>query len=166
MDAITEPFQNQRGRLTVIGYNVETHEGSAKKKYQRPGESEKRRTNHGRNAVGRWTTGPDATLSTTRQLEKIYDELREEKAKILAEKAELLKEPAKLAKERDDYLQQPSYRLSQATIDGLKAKIAKYDYSILGHQISVSAYEIVDRCEVCHAGIREPVDLKAADLAS
>src|SRR5687767_7740541 len=51
------------------------------------------------------------------------------------------------------------------SIDGLKAKAANYDYSILGHQISVGAYEIVDRCEVCHAGIREPVDMVAADLA-
>ena len=30
---------------------------------------------------------------------------------------------------------------------------------------SASAYEIVDRCEVCHAGIREPLDMTAADLA-
>src|SRR5687768_18622164 len=29
LDAITDPFQNQRGRLTVINYNVETAEGSA-----------------------------------------------------------------------------------------------------------------------------------------
>jgi hypothetical protein len=35
LDAITEPFQNQRGRLTVINYNVETaHSDRAKKRYQ------------------------------------------------------------------------------------------------------------------------------------
>ena len=43
--------------------------------------------------------------------------------------------------------------------------MAGYDYSILGHQISVSAYNIVDRCEVCHAGIREPLELTPASLA-
>jgi len=50
-------------------------------------------------------------------------------------------------------------------VEGNKNKIANYDYSILGHQISVGAYEIVDRCEVCHAGIREPVNIQASDMA-
>jgi hypothetical protein len=43
--------------------------------------------------------------------------------------------------------------------------MANYDYSILGHQISVNAYNIVDRCEVCHAGIREPLDLRREHVA-
>src|SRR6185503_4252815 len=41
LDAITEPFQNQRGRLTVISYNIETHDGSAKQKYQRQAEQKR-----------------------------------------------------------------------------------------------------------------------------
>jgi hypothetical protein len=44
--------------------------------------------------------------------------------------------------------------------------MANYDYSILGHQISVNAYNIVDRCEVCHAGIREPLDFTPEDLGA
>jgi cytochrome c551/c552 len=40
-----------------------------------------------------------------------------------------------------------------------------FDYSILGHQISINAANVVDRCEVCHVGIREPLDIKAEDLA-
>ena len=28
LDAVTDPFQNQRGRLTVINYNIETANGS------------------------------------------------------------------------------------------------------------------------------------------
>src|SRR5687767_10347439 len=34
LDAITDPFQNQRGHLTVINYYVETSEGSAKERYR------------------------------------------------------------------------------------------------------------------------------------
>ncbi|HET8782676.1 MAG TPA: hypothetical protein VFM63_09670, partial [Pyrinomonadaceae bacterium] len=163
LDAITEPFQNQRGRLTVIGYNIETHEGSAKQKYQHQADAKRAEL-----ITVEMPADDGKQVQVQKynyaQLEKIYDELREEKARNLAEKAELLKEPAKLAKERDDYLKNHLIGASQATIDGLKAKVAKYDYSILGHQISVGAYEIVDRCEVCHAGIREPVDLKPSDL--
>ncbi len=40
-----------------------------------------------------------------------------------------------------------------------------FDYSILPHQISVNQFNIVDRCEVCHVGIREPLDLRPEDLA-
>ena len=40
-----------------------------------------------------------------------------------------------------------------------------FDYSILGHQISVNAANVVDRCEVCHVGIREPLNIRAEDLA-
>ena len=50
-------------------------------------------------------------------------------------------------------------------IDGLIRKMDSFDYSILGHQISVNSANIVDRCEVCHVGIREPLELKAEHLA-
>ena len=163
LDAITEPFQNQRGRLTVIGYNIETHEGSAKEKYRRQAQNKRAEP------ITVEMPSDDGKVQAQRynyaELEKLYDELREEKARILAEKAELLKRPAELAKKRDDYLRNHLVGVSPGTIEGLKSKVANYDYSILGHQISVGAYEIVDRCEVCHAGIREPVDMTAADLA-
>src|SRR6185369_3979003 len=98
------------------------------------------------------------------QLEKLYDDLREQKATALARKAELLKTPGELAKKRDDYLKNQLIGLGPAQIASLKAGLEKYDYSILGHQISVNAYNIVDRCEVCHAGVREPLELTPASL--
>jgi hypothetical protein len=98
-------------------------------------------------------------------LEAYYNDLRDNKAKLLGDKAEKLKVPTELAKKRDDYLKNHLVGLGPAAIEGLKAKVAKFDYSILGHQISVNAYNIVDRCEVCHVGIREPLDLKPENLA-
>ena len=41
LDAITDPFQNQRGRLTVINYNIETAEGAAKERYRRQAEEKR-----------------------------------------------------------------------------------------------------------------------------
>ena len=35
LDAITDPFQNQRGRLTVINYYLETADEKSKDKYRR-----------------------------------------------------------------------------------------------------------------------------------
>ena len=165
LDAITDPFQNQRGRLTVINYNIETaHSDSAKKRYQNQAQAK-------RDEVVKIDMPSDDGQSVKTesfnygQLEALYDKLREEKASNLALKAEKLKVPTQLAKKRDDYLRNQLIGLGPTQIEGLKNKTANYDYSILGHQISVGAYDIVDRCEVCHAGIREPVDMTAADLA-
>lgn len=163
LDAITEPFQNQRGRLTVISYNIEMAEGDAKQKYREQAEAERQEDIEvelpNDNGVKETRTFKYA------QLENLYDQLREEKARILGEQAELLKRPAELEKQRDDYLRNQLIGLGPAAIEGLKTKVANYDYSILGHQISVGAYDIVDRCEVCHAGIREPLEIKASDMA-
>jgi cytochrome c551/c552 len=165
LNAITEPFQNQRGRLTVINYNVETaKDAAAKKRYRDQAEAKRQEE-----VEVELPADDGKSVETKRlkyvELETLYEKLREEKAKQLGQKAELLKEPTKLGKKRDDYLKNHLIGLGPAAIEGIKNKTANYDYSILGHQISVGAYEIVDRCEVCHAGIREPLEIKASDLA-
>ncbi len=45
------------------------------------------------------------------QLEKFYNDLRDEKAQLLGRKAELLKEPTEIEKKRDDYLKTPLDRI-------------------------------------------------------
>src|SRR5437899_8248203 len=100
------------------------------------------------------------------QLEEAFNGLREEKAKVLGEKAELLKEPTELAKKREDYLKNHVSLLPQKSIDDLIRKNqSSFDYTILGHQLSVNDYAIVDRCEVCHLGTREPLNIRASDMA-
>jgi len=163
LDAVTDPFQNQRGRLTVINYNIETANGSAKERYRRQAEAKKQEI------VSVDMPSDDGKSTTTQKfdyakLEAFYNDLRDKKAERLGRKAELLKTPSELGKKRDDYLKNQLIGLGPVAIEGLKTKMASYDYSILGHQISVNAYNIVDRCEVCHAGIREPLELTPASL--
>lgn len=163
--AVTDPFQNQRGHLTVIAYEIETAKGSKKQEYRKEAEEKRKET------VEIELPAADGSGKTTtqemnyEQLEKLYNDLRDEKARLLGRKAELLKEPTEIAKKRDDYLRHHLIGLGPAQIDGLVRKMENFDYSILGHQISVNAANIVDRCEVCHVGIREPLDIKPADLA-
>ena len=165
LDAVTEPFQNQRGKLTVINYNVEIAAESAKGKYRK--EAQEKRAE----LVEVDLPAADGSGKTTTQklnydqLEKLFNDRRDEKAKLLGEKADLLKESTDLKKKRDDYLKHHLIGLGPTQIDGLIRKMNEYDYSILAHQISVNEFNVVDRCEVCHAGIREPLDLKPADLA-
>ncbi len=163
LNAVTDPFQNQRGRLTVINYNIEVAKDSAKAKYRRESERKKQELVE--------VELPDGTGNVTvqklnyGQLETLYNNLRDEKASLLGKKAELLKEPTELAKKRDDYLKHHLTGLGPAAIDGLIRKMDNFDYSILAHQISVTQYSIVDRCQVCHVGIREPLEIKASDMA-
>jgi cytochrome c551/c552 len=165
LDAVTEPFQNQRGRLTVINYNVEISNGSAKDRYRRQALAKRQEkvevelpSDDGRST--------QVTKMNYAELEGLYTDLRDKKANSLAKKAELLKPSSELKKKRDDYLKNQLIGLGPGGIESIKAGLAKYDYSILGHQISVNEYNIVDRCEVCHAGIRQQsLELTPASMA-
>ena len=164
LDAVTDPFQNQRGKLTVINYNIETSEGSAKDRQRRKAEDLRQQQ------VDLEIPSEDGSTVEKKSLdyaglESLYNELRDRKATLLGQKADKLKVPTELAKKRDDYLKNHVSIIGPTAIEGLKSKMEKFDYSILGHQISVNEYNIVDRCEVCHAGIREPIEIKAADMA-
>jgi cytochrome c2/septal ring factor EnvC (AmiA/AmiB activator) len=166
LDAVTDPFQNQRGRIVVITYKLET----ATSKFWQNRLS--RQLEDKKNEVVPVDLPADTPGKTTRQqmkfaqLEGMFNGLREEKAKLLGEKAELLKEPSELAKKRDDYLKNHVSGLTQKNIDDLIRKNENaFDYTILGHQINVNEYSVVDRCEICHLGTREPVTITAANMA-
>ncbi len=165
IDSVTDPFQNQRGRLTVIGYNIETAHGSAKEKYRKEAERKRQEVVEVEIPAADGSGKKVPQKMNYGELEKFYNDRRNEKASLLAKKAELLKEPTELDKKRDDYLKNHIVGLAPNQIDGLVKKMENFDYSILGHQISVNSANIVDRCEVCHVGVREPLDLKPADLA-
>jgi cytochrome c2 len=165
LDAVTEPFQSQRGRLTVINYNIEQASGSAKEKYRREADEKRRET------VAVDMPSDDAPGKTRVvkmdyvTLEKTYNDLREQKSKLLGDKADKSREGQELSKKRDDYLKNHLTLLTPTQIEGIKTGLKKFDYSILGHQISVNDYNINDRCEVCHLGVTSPVAIRAEDLA-
>jgi len=163
LDAVTDTFQNQRGRLTVINYNVETTNGSAKDKWRRRAQ-EKRQEQVTVEVPSDDLKSVEKKRMNYAELEAFYNDQRDQKANLLGKKAELLKAPSELGKKKDDYLKNHLIGLGPSAIEGLKTKMANYDYTILGHQISVNEYNIVDRCEVCHAGIREPLELTPASL--
>jgi cytochrome c2 len=62
------------------------------------------------------------------------------------------------------YITEHMVDLTPAQIDGLKKKTTEWDPKIV--QINVADANIVDRCESCHMGIREPLKLTAASMTS
>lgn len=165
LDAVTEPFQNQRGRIVVITYKLETAPGEFwRKRYRSQLDAKKQEVV----SVDLPSEGGKTVRQKLNyaQLEQMFNDLREEKAKILGEKAELQKEPMELARKREEYLKNHVSLLPQKSIDDLiKRNDEAFDYTILGHQINVNQYGIVDRCEICHLGTREPLTIKASDMA-
>ncbi|PYS23028.1 MAG: hypothetical protein DMF72_11375 [Acidobacteria bacterium] len=167
LDAVTDPFQNQRGRIVVITFKLEkSRKGSLWERYFKSQLDSKKKEQVAVDLPA------DDSGKTTRQkfdfaqLETMFNDLREEKAKYQGEKAELLKEPSELAKRRDEYLKNHVSILPRKNIDDLiKKNQDAFDYTILGHQLSVNEFGIVDRCEICHLGAREPLPIKASDMA-
>jgi len=166
LDAVTEPFQNQRGKIVVITFKLETARKnsvweSIYKSQLKSKQAEK---------VAVDLPDDNGNLARQRmdyqQLGNTFNDLREEKAKVQGEKAELLKGPMELAKKRDEYLKNHVSLLPKKSIEDLiKKNEENFDYTILGHQVNVMEYKIVDRCEICHLGTREPLPISASDMA-
>lgn len=166
LDAVTEPFQNQRGRIVVITYKLETAPSEFWRKSYRSQLDAKKKEVVAVDLPGEDGGKPARQQMNFAQLEQMFNDLRDEKAKVLGEKAELLKEPTELVKRREEYLKNHVSLLPQRSIDDLiKKNENSFDYTILGHQINVNAFGIVDRCEVCHLGTREPINIKPGDMA-
>ena len=166
LDAVTEPFQNQRGRIVVITYKLETAPSDFWRKHYKSQLDDKTKEVVTVDMPAEGAGKIERKKMDFAALENSFNTLREDKAKILGEKAELLKEQTELFKKREDYLKNHVSVLPQKAIDDLIRKNDNaFDYTILGHQINVNQYNIVDRCEVCHLGAREPLTIKATDMA-
>ncbi len=165
LDAVTDPFQNQRGKIVVITYNLETASNKFWKNHYSKSLASKK-NEQVEVELPDDSGKPKSQMLNFAQLEQMFNDLRDEKAKVLGEKAELLKEPTELAKKRDEYLKNHVNLLPKKNINDLITKNENaFDYTILGHQINVNEFGIVDRCEVCHLGAREPLNIKASDMA-
>src|SRR5581483_7160702 len=88
--------------------------------------------------------------------------MKDEKARLLQQRVELMKTATDLSTQRDKYLSDRIPDASEATIAGILRKLETFNISI--KQIHVKDVDLVDRCESCHVGIREPVTLTKAAM--
>ncbi|HVG32540.1 MAG TPA: c-type cytochrome [Pyrinomonadaceae bacterium] len=165
LDAITDPYQNARGYITVLNYKIETSSSDSTKNSLRQDvvkERDQQATIEMPAEDG--SKRMERVKMNYTQMEALYTELKDKKAALLLEKAELLKKPTELAKKRDDYLKENVTGLTDDQIRSLIRRNENFDYSL--RQISVLQYDIVDRCETCHLGVREPVTLTPTAMAA
>ncbi len=148
---ITKPFAEARSELQATIYALETAQG-AKEGLSSNVEELKQRSYE--------FEMPDGTQTFTYvELEKLFTDLKARQGEVQSSKSRLLSGPGELRTERDTYLKNRLTGLTETQIDGLIAGVDASRVDI--RQIHNAEMNVVDRCESCHLGIREPVQLTA-----
>src|SRR6202140_1302342 len=156
--AVQNVFTDRRAYVNALTYDIETTtSASSKQSKLKDLDKYKQQT-----AVVDYPDGSKATY-TYPQLEETYNDLKTERAKLSGELGELIKPVSDQKTKLDAYVSEHMVNLTAAQIRGLQDKTEALDPAIL--QINVAEANIVDRCESCHMGTREPVKLTAASMA-
>ncbi len=96
------------------------------------------------------------------QLEETFNSLKDQRGELNNKLADILKPINELKAKRDEYVSDHLVTLTPEQLRGLQNKMADWDPAIV--QINVADANIVDRCESCHLGAREPLKLTSADM--
>jgi cytochrome c2 len=159
--ALNEPFQEVRSHIGALTYEIETtHSDSGKEKLRREIEEIKKEVKTVKLPLPNGDT--EKKDMTFDQMSAELASMKDEKAKLLQQRVALMKNATELSAQRDKYLSDRIPDASDATIAGIQRKLETFDISI--KQIHVKDVDLVDRCESCHVGIREPVTITKAAM--
>jgi cytochrome c2 len=157
--AIQNVFTDRRAYVNASTYDIETESSSsAKQRKARTLDSYKQEV-----ATVEFPDGSRQKYNYP-QLEQTYNDLRDERTKLNVELGEIIKPVNEQKKKLDDYLSDRMVNLTPSQLAGLQDKTEAWTPKIV--QINVPEANIVDRCESCHMGIREPLKLTAASMSS
>jgi cytochrome c2 len=155
--AVQSVFTDRRAYVNALTYEWETStSASAKASKQKEIDSYK--------AEQATVEFPDGSKKkfNFKELEETYNEIRDERTQLSLELGNILKPVTAAKAKMDDYVSDHMVDLTPAQIEGLKKKTADWDPNIV--QINVAEANIVDRCESCHMGSREPVKITEAAM--
>ncbi len=155
--AVQNVFTDRRAFVNALTYNIET-ETSASKKKSMQSDLDKYKS---RKSTVEYPDGHKEQY-TFQQLEQTYNSLKDERTKLSEELGDILKPVTEADAKRMAYVSDHMVDLTPAQIDGLRKKTAEWEPAI--QQINVPEANIVDRCESCHMGIREPLKITAASM--
>jgi cytochrome c2 len=156
--AVQNTFTDRRAYVAASTYAIETEtSASSKQRKQRDlAEYEQQATT---------VNYPDGSkkIYDYPHLEETYNDLRNERTALSAELGELIKPINEKKELLDAYVTDHMVNLTPPQLAGLENKTEAWTPKIL--QINVPEANIVDRCESCHMGIREPVKLTVATMS-
>jgi len=162
LDPVTVEFTDKRANVSSRIYRIE-HSGKSSQRSQQANLNEFERGPFRLELPALDGSGKIEKASFTYdQLEEEFNRLRDEKARLLSQKAEILRPISELRAQRDSYVRDHLNGLGAEQLQGLLNKTRLSSIEI--RQINNPDAGLVDRCETCHLGIREPVALTPKDM--
>ena len=156
--ALNDPFQEVRSQAGSLTYEIEvSHSESARNALRKEIEELL--------AGKREIALPGESRKRSMDFQAMSQQLlawKDARARLLAQRVELMKPATALRVKRDQYLADRIPGASTSTIASLRNALAKFQIRI--RQIHVKDVDLVDRCESCHLGTREPVNLTRASM--
>jgi cytochrome c551/c552 len=149
-------FTDRRAYVNYLTYTLE-HEATAAAKQKRQQEIDAYKSEQ----VDVAFPGKTERMNFT-QLEERYNSLRNQKTKLSTDLGAALKPMNQARQALDTWVSDHMSTLTPVQLAGLQTKVETMSPEI--HQINVADANIVDRCESCHLGIREPVRITAAAM--
>ena len=168
--AVQSVFTDRRAYVGASTYDIETETStSAKQRKQRSLDEYKKNS-----SAVEMPDGKKQTFKDYDELEKTYNDLKNERTQLSAELGDLIKPVNEKKELMDSYVTDHMVNLtpSQLTnlVNGVEAWTPKIrQINVIEHNADIvreDSSNIVDRCESCHMGIREPVKLTAASMSA
>jgi len=157
--AVQNTFTDRRAYVNALTYSIETEtSASSKQSKQKDLEEYKKEA-----STVEMPDGKKQPFKNYDELEETYNDLKNERTRLSAELGELIKPVNEKKGKLDAYVTDHMVNLTPPQLAGLQNKTEAWTPKIL--QINVPEANIVDRCESCHMGIREPVKLTAASMS-
>jgi cytochrome c551/c552 len=155
--AVQSVFTDRRAYVNALSYEIETSDSASSKASKQKELAEYK----SQQATVEFPDGSKKSY-TFPQLEETYNAIRDERTKLSLELGDVLKPVTAAKTKMDEYVTDHMVDLTPAQIDGLKKKTSEWDPKIV--QINVAEANIVDRCESCHMGAREPLKITTAAM--
>ncbi|HUI53785.1 MAG TPA: c-type cytochrome [Bryobacteraceae bacterium] len=155
--ALNDPFQEVRSHIGSLTYESETSHSESRKASLATQIQELQAEVHKIKLPGE-----DETRMNFDQMSKRLQDMKDRKAELLQKRVEVTKQADDLRKQRDKYLADRIAGASLDTINSVQNSLANFDIRI--RQIHIKDIDLVDRCESCHLGTREPVEITAANM--
>ena len=167
--AVQNVFTDRRAYVSASTYDIETETSPSAKERKRKNLEEYKKES----TTAEMPDGKKKTFKDYEELEKTYNDLKNERTQLSAELGELLKPVNEKKDLMDAYLTDHMVNLTPSQLTNLQNGVEAWTPKI--RQINVNEHSanleredsanVVDRCESCHMGIREPVKLTAASMS-
>src|SRR6266478_6076051 len=159
--AVQNVFTDRRAYVSASTYDIETETSASAKQRKRRNLDEYKKES----TAAEMPDGKKKTFKDYDELEKTYNDLKNERTQLSAELGELIKPVNEKKELMDSYLTDHMVNLTHSQLTNLQNGVEAWTPKIRQINVSEDSANIVDRCESCHMGIREPVKLTAAAMS-